>query len=160
MVRLLCVSRCSFTYYDARLSDNYCRNIRPSLDQSCAILNLDTVSTVMLVLLAYLKVPKSGHTDCCFLRYAPMDLISASLALLGQSVNNSQALENPAILSRLRSLLKGIRVRQVKAGKTGRIRSIKELRGAAGNYTFVLSDGTETTIAVRFSFQSMTLKDD
>ena len=79
------------------------------------------------------------------LRYAPMDLISTSLALLGQPVNNPQALDNPAVLSKLRSLLKGIRVRQKTAGRTGRIRSIKELKGAAGNHTFTLNDGTDIT---------------
>lgn len=78
-----------------------------------------------------------------------MDLISTSLALLGQPVNNPLALENPSILSRLRSLLKGIRVKQKTAGKTGRIRSIKELKEAAGNYAFTLNDGTDITVTVR-----------
>ncbi|KAI5117809.1 hypothetical protein M0805_004569 [Coniferiporia weirii] len=100
-------------------------SVRPSFDH--ALLNLDVSSAIM---------------------YERGDLIAVSMHLLG--CRDPRELEDPGAITRLKAFLKKLRVKQVHAGKIGRIRSIRELTPRAGWHTFISQDGEETTVKQYF----------
>ncbi|KAH8111516.1 Piwi-domain-containing protein [Phellopilus nigrolimitatus] len=100
-------------------------SVRPSFDH--ALLNVDVSSAIM---------------------YERGDLINVSMHLL--NFRNPRELDGPEIVPRLLNLLKTVRVRQVHAGKIGRIRTIKKLISRAGRYVFHLQDGSQTTVQQYF----------
>lgn len=57
-------------------------------------------------------------------------------------------LSDPSFVPTLRRLLRGVRVRQAKAGKIGRIRTVRDLQSRAGRFQFSLGDGSESTVEV------------
>lgn len=63
--------------------------------------------------------------------------------------NDIRRLRNPNFVPELQKLLKGVRVRQIKAGKVGRVRSIKKVIKEAGEYEFTLGTGERITVQVR-----------
>lgn len=67
--------------------------------------------------------------------------------LLG--LTNARDVANPVDFPLLESSLRNVRVRQINAGKRGRIRTIRKLVQRAGHERFYTQDGTELTVQVR-----------
>lgn len=80
-------------------------------------------------------------------RYASDALPSVAMNLLG--LTNAREIANPDEFPLLEARLKHVRVRQIVAGKLGRIRTIRKLVQRAGYERFFTRDGTEMTVRVR-----------
>ena len=63
-------------------------------------------------------------------------------------MSNARELKKQEGHRKLLALLSGVRVRQVRAGKIGRVRTVRKIVANAGSFRFYQEDGTEMTVRV------------
>lgn len=73
--------------------------------------------------------------------------MDVALALMGGT--NVRELQEERHILTLKKHLKGLRVRQVKAGKLGKIRTVRDIVPQAGKRTFEDHEGRNITVQVR-----------